>query len=58
MTRYHSIELPLAFLAVLFLPVSAFAASIITLSVLDDGVFQLLEANMEKAAVIDITISL
>ena len=58
MTRFHSIKLQPAFLAVLSLPLSAFAASIIMLSALDDGVFQLQDANREKAAVIDITIFL
>jgi hypothetical protein len=56
MIRFHSIKRQLTFLTVLSLPLSAFAASTITLSASGDGVFQPQGANREKAAAIDITI--
>ncbi len=58
MIRFYFIKLQLAFLVVLSLSLSVFAASTITLCESGDGVFQLQGAIMEKAAAIDITISL
>jgi len=55
--RFFPIKLQLAFLMVLALPVSAFAASTITLTSSGNGVFQLQGANMENAAAIDVAIS-